>query len=298
MFISVIVPVRNEEKHIGEVLDALTSQKITGAFEVLVIDGQSTDRTVQIVQEYCGKYPNVRLFDNPKRLSSVARNIGVKNAKGDAVLIVDGHCIISDDNMLANVVKAFEESGADCLARPQPLEMQNATVIQWAIASARRSPLGHNPNSFIYSDKAQFSPASSAAIAYRKSVFEKVGYFDETFDACEDVEFNTRCDKAGLKCWFDPAIAVRYVPRNSIKGLAYQLYRYGRGRMRLFRKHPETFSWSMFGLGAFVAYVIFIFCLLFSFVSASIICGYADEHTVFPVFFVMTYGVLAVYIFA
>jgi succinoglycan biosynthesis protein ExoA len=89
-------------------------------------------------------------------------------------------------------------------------------------------------------------------VAYRKSVFEKVGLFDEHFDACEDVEMNTRIDAAGLKCWFDPAIAVRYVPRKTIRALALQMERYGRGRVRLWRKHRHTASLKSFAPGFFV----------------------------------------------
>ena len=66
--------------------------------------------------------------------------------------------------------------------------------------------------------------------------------FDETFDACEDVEFNHRIDRAGLRCYFTPEVAVHYAPRDSLRGLFRQLVRYGRGRVRLWRKHPDSFS--------------------------------------------------------
>ncbi|GHT13269.1 hypothetical protein FACS1894170_09060 [Planctomycetales bacterium] len=263
MYISVIIPVRNEAAHIAGVLDKLLEQDYDSSrFECIVVDGCSTDATPQIVRQYCDKYPNVRYLENPRRLASAARTIGVIHSKGSAVLVVDGHCIIDNRDMLKHAAKAFDESGAECLGRPQPLEMKNASTLQWSIAAARRSPLGHHPDSFIYSSEAQFSPASSVAIAYRKTVFEKIGYFDETFDACEDVEFNTRCDKAGLRCYFEPAIAVRYVPRNTIDALAYQLYRYGQGRVRLYRKHPETFSFKGFAPGFFIFGVIAGFILL------------------------------------
>src|SRR5262249_40391212 len=143
---------------------------------------------------------------------------------------------------LRNVVSAFERSGADCLGRPQPLEIQHATPMQQAIATARRSWLGHNPNSFIYSAEERFVQAGSVAIAYRRNVFETLGLFDERFDACEDVEFNTRIDRAGLKCFFTPRIAVPYHPRGSMAGLVYQMSRYGRGRLRLAQKHPHSLS--------------------------------------------------------
>jgi succinoglycan biosynthesis protein ExoA len=79
-------------------------------------------------------------------------------------------------------------------------------------------------------------------VAYRRRVFERVGEFDERFDACEDVEFNHRIDRAGLRCYFTPEVAVSYVPRDTLGGLFRQLVRYGRGRVRLWRKHRETFS--------------------------------------------------------
>jgi succinoglycan biosynthesis protein ExoA len=79
-------------------------------------------------------------------------------------------------------------------------------------------------------------------VAYRRNVFERVGEFDEHFDACEDVEFNHRVDAAGLKCWFAPEIAVHYHPRSSIAGLTRQMARYGRGRLRLAAKHPRSLT--------------------------------------------------------
>jgi len=282
--LSVIVPVHNEAEHIEYVLDRLLAQQYEhNKLEILVVDGFSTDATPRIVQEYAQKHPNiVRYFENPKRLSSAARNIGIKNANGEAVLIVDGHCIIDNDDMLLRVDEAFEKSGADCLGRPQPLEMKEATSLQWAIATARRSPLGHHPDSFIYSGQAQFSPASSVAVAYRMSVFEKVGYFDENFDACEDVEFNTRIDAAGLKCWFEPSIAVRYVPRKTLKGLRTQMIRYGRGRVRLWRKHRHTASWKSFAPGLFVFGFLVITLLAF---CASIVSAFFQANpAAMPIF--------------
>ncbi len=114
--------------------------------------------------------------------------------------------------------------------------------MQRAIALARSSRLGHHPDSFIYANRECFSPAHSVAVAYRREVFEEVGHFDERFDACEDVEFNHRIDKSGRKCFFSPSIRIRYFPRSSLRGLFQQLVRYGRGRMRMLKKHPETFS--------------------------------------------------------
>ncbi len=77
-------------------------------------------------------------------------------------------------------------------------------------------------------------------MAYRRDVFDKVGLFDESLDAHEDGEFNYRCDRAGLTCYLEPAITVRYFPRDSLQGLFRQMVRYGRGRVRFSRKHRGT----------------------------------------------------------
>ncbi|MCS6851585.1 MAG: glycosyltransferase family 2 protein, partial [Gemmataceae bacterium] len=243
--ISVIVPVRNEAAALGRTLDQLLAQDYD-RFEVIVVDGRSTDATRDIVRQRQVGHAHLTLLDNPRRLSSAARNIGLRAARGDYVVIVDGHCDVPDEGYLRRVAEAFARSGADCLGRPQPLEIAGGSVLQRAIAAARRSWLGHNPASYIYSDHEGFVAPDSVAVAYRRSVFTRIGEFDERFDACEDVEFNYRARQAGLTCWFTPQIAVHYHPRKSLPRLFRQMARYGRGRVRLLRKHPGSFSLGCF----------------------------------------------------
>lgn len=243
LFISILVPVRNEAKCIERTLRGLLAQEYDPArFEILVLDGESTDGTPEIVAGLAEQHANLRLSNNARRLSSAARNVGIRNARGDVVLIIDGHCEVDDRRHLERLAAAFQRSGADAVARPQPLDVRDATALQRAIAAARSSRLGHHPESLVYAAAEAFVPAQSAAVAYRRAIFEQIGYFDERFDACEDVEFNYRLDRAGLRCFFTPAVAVAYAPRDSLCGLYRQLARYGRGRIRLLRKHPGTFS--------------------------------------------------------
>ncbi|MFL5340221.1 MAG: glycosyltransferase family 2 protein [Gemmataceae bacterium] len=254
-FVTVMVPVRNEAGTVERVVRRLAGQDYDwNRFEIIVADGGSTDATVPIVRRLQAEYPHVKLLYNPKRLSSAARNLCVRHGRGDYFVLMDGHCDILGNQYIRNVISAFERSDADCLGRPQPLEISEASLVQEAIATARRSWLGHNPGSFIYSTEERFVEASSVATAYRRTVFEQVGVFDERFDACEDVEFNTRIDRAGMKCFFTPRIAVHYHPRGTMGGLVRQMTRYGRGRLRLAQKHPHSLSLPavapmLFGLG-------------------------------------------------
>jgi len=221
-----------------------------------VVDGRSSDTTREIVASLAQAHENVILMDNPRRLSSAARNIGIRKARGSFIVVVDGHCELGSRDYLRSLADAFERSGADCLGRPQPLDVTAASLVQKAIAAARSSWLGHHPDSFIYSAAERFVAAKSVAVAYRRSVFDQVGPFDESFDACEDVELNHRIDWAGLNCFFTPTIQVRYFPRSSLRGLFHQMARYGRGRVRLLRKHPETFSPGGFIPAAWLAWLL------------------------------------------
>src|SRR5262245_49688298 len=138
-FVTVVVPVRNEARCIERTLTRLTDQNYhSERFEIIVADGRSTDDTPVIVRRLQGKHANIRLVYNSKRLSSAARNLGVRHGRGDYFVIVDGHCDISDPDYLAKMVAAFERSGADCLGRPQPLEISSPSPVQQAIAVARR----------------------------------------------------------------------------------------------------------------------------------------------------------------
>ncbi len=241
--VSVIVPVRNESRSIEQTLRSLLNQEFPAdQFEVIVADGVSTDDTVRTVRRLQGEFPNLKLVFNSGRFSSAGRNTAIRHATMDLAVVVDGHCHVPDRQYLRNVSDAFEASGAASLGRPQPLDAANPSLFQQAVSAARHSRLGHNPESDIFSDEAKFVPPQSTAVAYRREVFHTIGLFDQAFDACEDVEFNQRVDSAGLSCFFSPSVKVAYHPRGNLRGLFFQLARYGMGRARLAAKHPHSLS--------------------------------------------------------
>src|SRR5439155_5154795 len=128
--VTVVLPVRNEGEHVeGVLLDLLAQEGPRERLEVLVVDGASTDDTRARVLAVSGRDPRVRLLKNPRRLSSAARAIGVKEARGRYVAFVDGHCRIPSRTLVSDMVALFEASGAQCLARPQPLEPAGGALL-------------------------------------------------------------------------------------------------------------------------------------------------------------------------
>ncbi len=246
-FLTVVVPVRNEERFIAGVLEELVTQEYPAdRVEILVCDGRSTDRTREIVREFAARDSRVRLLDNPGIRSSAGRNVGFREGRGEIFLLVDGHVRIGHRRLFREVADAFRRTGADCLGRPQPLLPTAPGTWSEAIAHARASRLGHSPSSYIFSDHEGFVPAASHGAAWRREVFARVGYVDENLDACEDLEFNTRIDEAGLRCWTSPRLAVGYYARESPGALFRQMFRYGCGRALFLRLHPRSWSIAQF----------------------------------------------------
>jgi cellulose synthase/poly-beta-1,6-N-acetylglucosamine synthase-like glycosyltransferase len=239
--ISIVLPVRNESRHLGQTLDDLLKQDFPADdLEVMIVDGKSDDETTKVAAAYRNSFTSLRILENAKKLSSAARNIGYKAGTGEFIFYIDGHCRIPSSHLLSDMVALFRQHQVDVLCRPQPQTAGPQTFFQQGVALARSSVLGHALDSTIYSNVERQVPASSSGAMYRKEVFDSIGLFDEGFDACEDVEFNTRIDLAGLKAMTSPKLTVEYAARTSLGALFRQLYRYGVGRGRLFLKHPST----------------------------------------------------------
>ena len=288
-FITIVMPVRNEGRFIGDTLMQLLRQDYpAGRFEIVLADGMSDDDTARIAREAAEAYSNIRVIDNRRRLQSAGRNLGFLYGRGDIFLVIDGHCHIDDRWLLKNVARCFEISGADCLGRPQPLDPPGLTEFQKAVALARASMIGHREDSLIYSNYEGYASPLSNGAAYKRGVFLETGYVDESFDACEDVEFNYRVEKAGLRTYTSPALTVRYFPREDIKGLFRQMCRYGRGRFKLVRKHRELLNIETMVPPAFVAgFILLLSAGLLSRLSAMLYAVFVTLYILYSLYVFM-----------
>jgi succinoglycan biosynthesis protein ExoA len=243
--LSIVIPVRNEERFIARTLRYLLNQDYPpDSVEILVAVADSKDRTAEVVKEIAAQEPRIRCLRNPYGLSAGARTLGAQMATGDIVIFIDGHVYIDNNQLFRNTVRLMREKQVSVLSRPQLLDTPHNSFFQRAVAFARGSWIGHGRDSTIYTRDEKYVDPSSSGASYRREVFEKIGYYDLAFDACEDVDFNYRCAKAGFQSFTSMDLAVCYYPRSSLSALLRQMMRYGAGRYRLIRKHPETFSFT------------------------------------------------------
>jgi succinoglycan biosynthesis protein ExoA len=242
-YLSVILSVRNERKMLPGLIDQLLGQNYpVELYEILVVDGQSADGTSELIRRrYSNRRVRVRVLENPKRTVAAGRNIGIRAAAGDAMIFLSGHCSIPSKNLLADTASVLETTRAECLCRPQPLLADAETHMGEAIAHTRSTRIGRGS---APPDLAGYLDPPGFAGVFRRSVFEEVGFFDETFDACAGLDFNERIRQAGMRAYCDPRLAVHEQPPQKLRRLFAEMFSHGRGASHWMRKHPECSSLS------------------------------------------------------
>ena len=235
--VTVVVPMRNEEDHIGRCLQSVLDQDYPGEqVEILVVDGMSTDSSRSIVSEFAGRYPNVSLLDNEKGITPSAFNVGIRNARGNIVAIIGAHCSLAPDH-ISNCVHYLNTKEADCVGGP--IENIGEGFLGEAISLAMTSPFGVGDAHFRYSHQERYVDTLAFG-AYRREVFDKIGLFDEKLVRNQDYDLNYRLRKAGGKILLTPAIKSRYYTRSSLRKLCSQYLQYGFWKVQMLRKHPRS----------------------------------------------------------
>lgn len=235
ILVSILVPIRNEEGYIRRCLGGLSNQTWKH-IEILVIDGCSTDQTRHIVQEQINQDSRFHLLDNPQQTAPWAMNHGLKAAKGTVIVRIDGHCEVEPD-YVERCLGILNTTRADCVGGA----LRNVGETFWAsvIALGMGSPFGVGNARFRYTEQAG-EVDTLAFGAYRREVFERIGFFDTTLTRNQDDEFNYRLRAAGGKIWLDPSIRAVYYTRSTLKHLWWQYFQYGWWKVLVIRKHPGS----------------------------------------------------------
>jgi len=252
--ISIIIPCRNEVRHISGFLDSLLAQELdeTWELEILVADGSSDDGTRAVLDTYMERAPQVRMIDNPGRIVSTGLNAAIRAATGEIIIRMDAHTIYAPD-YIRECVRALEESHADNVGGPWVAEGREA--MGRAIAAAFRSPFctgggkSHRPDYEGEVDTVYLG-------CWSREVFDRVGLFDPELVRNQDDEFNFRLKRAGGRIWQSPRIKSSYTPRASVGALFRQYAQYGFWKVAVIRKHRALASWRHAVPVAFVASVL------------------------------------------
>ena len=257
--VSLLLPIRNEEKYIQRTLDSiLTQDYLSEKIEILIADGMSTDRTREIVQTYQQQHENIQLYDNPKQIVPTGLNLLIAQAKGDILIRVDGHTVLETDYIGA-CVDALTRTGADNVGGRMNAIGEN--FFGEVVALATSSPFGVGGARFHYSQKEEWVDTVYMG-AWNKEVFNRIGLFDEELVRDQDDEFNYRLRAHGGKILLSPAIKSHYTVRGSPAKLWRQYFQYGYWKVRVMQKHPRQMRLRQFVPAVFVLGLIFSIILL------------------------------------
>jgi glycosyltransferase involved in cell wall biosynthesis len=236
-FVTVIVPVRNEEGYIGRCLQALAAQDYArDRFEVFVLDGGSTDATESETQHSADAAGLTVFFaSNPRKTAASGFNLGLTLAHGEIIVKVDGHTRVAPDFLSASV-RALQTSGADGVGGP--IETRGHGPVGRAIALAMSSRFGVGDTAFRDEGAGEQWTDSVPYGAYRREVFERIGGLAEDIDRGEDDEFNYRLRAAGGRILLSPSIRSTYYCRTDFEALARQYWGYGLAKARVLQRHP------------------------------------------------------------
>jgi glycosyltransferase involved in cell wall biosynthesis len=221
VLISVIITVRNESKHMADLLDSLVTQE--RPFEIIVVDAWSDDNTYEIVEDYEKRYPEVKLYRKGGTRGQ-GRNFGVEQCTGDAVAFIDGDCI-ANPFWLAEMRKGLEKED---------------------VVAGKTINLGYEP--FVELGRVELYHKGfdltypSCNLTYRRGLFDKIGEFDDWFMTAEDIDLNYRAVEAGGGIIYMENAIVYHRARSTFFGFFKQAFWNGYGRKQLTLKHGRLWN--------------------------------------------------------
>ena len=236
--VSVVMPVRNEERHLAESVRHVLGQEYPGELELVLAVGPSADRTEELARELAAAHPRVTVVANPSGKIPAALNAAVRAARHAVIARVDGHAMLPP-GYLTTAVTALIETGAADVGGVMAAE--GVTTFARAVAWGMTSKAGVGSAAFHTGGGA--GPADSVYLGvYRREAIEQAGGYDEEMLRAEDWDLNYRIRAGGGQIWFTPELHVTYRPRASVRTLGSQYFHYGRWRRVVIREHPETAS--------------------------------------------------------
>jgi len=221
MMISIVLNLLNEKRHIRDLLDSLITQE--GPLEVIAVDAGSWDGTVQTIQEYARKHPEIHYYHHPGTRGE-STNFGLMKASGDAIATIGGDCI-------ANPFWLKELRSS--LQRHDIVAGKTINIGYHAFEDLERVELYHRGFDISY---------PSGNMVWKKKVLDAIVGFDPWFVTAEDIDLNYRAVSAGFTIGYNEDAIVYHRTKGSFIGFFKQAFWNGWGRKQLTMKHGRLWG--------------------------------------------------------
>lgn len=252
--IAVVVPCRNEARHLAALLDALAAQT-RRPDEVIIVDDGSTDGSADVARRWADeRHEPVRVVRGPGQGPAGAVNAGIVATTADIIVRLDGHSV-PERSYLDCCLKALSGAVAVTGEDAAPVGVVGGvwnvapgagTGMGHAIAAVVSHPIGSGGARYRHPDLAGSGPRVVETVpfgAFRRDVWKQLGGFDESLEVNEDFDFNYRARRAGYAVVLDPSIRALYVARPTVGTLARQYFRYGFWKRQMLAKDARALHW-------------------------------------------------------
>jgi cellulose synthase/poly-beta-1,6-N-acetylglucosamine synthase-like glycosyltransferase len=259
---SIVVTVKDEEENIKNLLDSLNKLDYAGERETIIVDGGSTDNTINIIS----KYSDVKLICCECNISK-GRNIGLKNSNGDIVAFTDGDCIV-DKDWIKNIANYFSQDleigvvGGPYIPRDQQKLVAKYIALYVGTFFPQRTGL------------TTYTRIGTGNAAYRKELIEKLGGFNEQLRIGEDIDLNLRISQAGFKLFFADDVRVYHKYRTNLGEASRWAFINGKAASSLKKTRDRYFSLFFSYTRAFL--LLFIALLLSYAFTSNMIFAYME----------------------
>ncbi|MBN1356365.1 exopolysaccharide biosynthesis polyprenyl glycosylphosphotransferase [bacterium] len=227
--VSIVIPAFNAGKTLPDCLDALTHQSLDASvYEIIIVDDESTDGTPGIAETLSG----VMLLEQKHAGPAIARNLGVRHARGDIILFTDADCMASID-FVEEMIKPF--------ADPHVVGVKGAYRTRQNRLWARFAQVEFEERYAKLTRAQSIDFVDSHAAAFRKSIFEEVGGFDPHFPVAnnEDVELSYKIARLGYRMVFNSDAIVYHLHPDCMTRYLRTKFLRAYWRMLVYRRFPE-----------------------------------------------------------
>ncbi|MCB2195286.1 MAG: glycosyltransferase family 2 protein [Bacteroidetes bacterium] len=281
--LTVIIPCLNEEKFIEKTLKSIINSDFDkDKLEVLIYDGNSEDRSTEIIKDYEEKFDYINLRINNERIAPVAFNEGIKEANTEFVMILGAHSEVATNYFTKCVDFLQNNKNYDVVGGV--LKNKGVDKVSDSIATAMSSPFGVGGAHFRTGRKSGDVDTVAFGV-YRKSIFKKVGLFNEKLIRGQDGEMNFRIVKNDGKIYLLNTTYAEYYVRSSFKKLFKQYFQYGYWKFKLNVINKTFISLRQIVPSLFILLILLTIISGFYFKSVFILC----------LSFIILYFILGIY---
>ena len=253
--ISIVIPTKNNGDILGRCLSSIEELDYPeDVVETIIVDGHSTDQTVEIAERY-----GCKVVYEDRGTISYARDLGVRNADGEFIAFTDADCVV-DRNWLRNLIKHFDDEKIVSVGGPNITPEDDSKFVKCvgdvlSFLSKPGARYGLDADELI-----EIFHNPTCNVMYRKWVLDEVGGFNHDLVTCDDEELDYRIREKGYKILYTPDAIVYHYRRPTWKKFMKQAYNYGIGRMQAIKLHSKmgrVFHFAPSGI-IFVIAVLFV----------------------------------------